>query len=160
MNSATGTSEVKNPKTGMSQAEMKEFIRNHFEEFVNRKNLRIGEVNFASGFVDHGADVPPGLPPGPAGAIEYLGPAVQKSTRPQGDHRRHDRRRRQGGGAQSLDRNRRGNKAAGGILWNCDLEDCQPADFGALGSPGEASRRTGLARISHSKIEKGCCFMA
>jgi len=78
MNSATGTSEVKNPKTGMSQAEMKEFIRNHFEEFVNRKNLRIGEVNFVSGFVDHGADVPPGLPPGPAGAIEYLGPALKK----------------------------------------------------------------------------------
>src|SRR5260370_3125688 len=78
MNSATGTSEVKNPKTGMSQAEMKEFIRNHFEEFVNRKNLRIGEVNFAAGFVDHGADVPPGLPPGPAGAIQYVGASLKR----------------------------------------------------------------------------------
>jgi predicted SnoaL-like aldol condensation-catalyzing enzyme len=56
----------------MTHAEMKEFIRNHFEEFVNRKSLRIGEVNFAAGFVDHGADVPPGLPPGPAGAIQYV----------------------------------------------------------------------------------------
>ena len=47
--------------------EMKEFICNHFEEFVNRNNQRVGEVNFAAGFVDHGADVPPGLPPGPGG---------------------------------------------------------------------------------------------
>ena len=78
MNSAAGASEIKNPKTDMTQAEMKEFIRNHFEEFVNRKNLRIGEVNFAPGFVDHGADVPPGLPPGPAGAIQYVGAAVKK----------------------------------------------------------------------------------
>jgi predicted SnoaL-like aldol condensation-catalyzing enzyme len=78
MNSAAELSEPKNPKTGMTHAEMKEFIRNHFEEFVNRKNLRIGEVNFAPGFVDHGADVPPGLPPGPAGAIQYVGAALKK----------------------------------------------------------------------------------
>jgi len=78
MNAAVGPSEVKNPKTDMTHAEMKEFIRNHFEEFVNRKNLRIGEVNFAPGFVDHGADVPPGLPPGPAGAIQYVGAALKK----------------------------------------------------------------------------------
>ena len=78
MNAAVGASEVTNPKTGMTQTEMKEFIRNHFEEFVNRKNLRIGEVNFAPGFVDHGADVPPGLPPEPAGAIEYVGTTLKK----------------------------------------------------------------------------------
>src|SRR5229473_930182 len=78
MNSAAGASEIKNPKTDMTQAEMKEFIRNHFEEFVNRKNLRIGEANFAPAFVDHGADVPPGLPPGPAGAIQYVGTALKK----------------------------------------------------------------------------------
>ncbi len=70
--------EGKNPKTGMTQAEMKEFIRNHFEEFVNRKNVSIGEVNFAPDFVDHGADVPPGLPPGPAGAMQYVGAALKK----------------------------------------------------------------------------------
>ncbi len=70
--------EGKNPKTGMTHAEMKEFIRNHFEEFVNRKNVSIGEVNFAPGFVDHGADVPPGLPPGPAGAMQYVGAALKK----------------------------------------------------------------------------------
>jgi predicted SnoaL-like aldol condensation-catalyzing enzyme len=70
--------EGKNPKTGMTHAEMKEFIRNHFEEFVNRKNVRIGEVNFEPDFVDHGADVPPGLPPGPAGAMQYVAAAIKK----------------------------------------------------------------------------------
>jgi hypothetical protein len=78
MNAAAGPSEVKNPKTDMTHAEIKEFIRNHFEEFVNRKNLSIGEVNFASAFVDQGADVPPGLPPGPAGAVQYVGAALKK----------------------------------------------------------------------------------
>jgi predicted SnoaL-like aldol condensation-catalyzing enzyme len=67
-----------NPKTGMTHEEMKEFIGNHFEEFVNRKNIRVGEVNFAPTFVDHGADVPPGLPPGPAGAMQYVGAALKK----------------------------------------------------------------------------------
>jgi predicted SnoaL-like aldol condensation-catalyzing enzyme len=78
MNAAAGASEARNPKTGMTHAEMKEFIRNHFEEFVKRKNLRIGEINFAPAFVDHGADVPSGLPPGPAGAIQYVGAALKK----------------------------------------------------------------------------------
>ncbi len=78
MNAAAGPPEVKNPKTDMTHAEMKEFIRNHFEEFVNRKNMYIGAVNFAPGFVDHGADVPPGLPPGPAGVIAYVGAALKK----------------------------------------------------------------------------------
>ncbi len=78
MSASAERPEVKNSKTDMTHAEMKEFIRNHFEEFVNRKNLRIGEANFAAGFVDHGADVPPGLPPGPAGAIQYVGAALKK----------------------------------------------------------------------------------
>ena len=67
-----------NPKTGMTFDEMKEFVRNHFEEFVNRKNLEIADRNFAPEFVDHGADVPPGLPPGPAGAKQYVGGAYKK----------------------------------------------------------------------------------
>ncbi|MGB7845605.1 MAG: ester cyclase [Candidatus Acidiferrum sp.] len=70
--------EAVNLKTGMTHTEAKEFVRNHFEEFVNRKNLKIGEINFAPGFVDHGADVPPGLPPGPAGAMQYVGGAYKK----------------------------------------------------------------------------------
>jgi predicted SnoaL-like aldol condensation-catalyzing enzyme len=67
-----------NPRTGMTHAQMKAFIREHFEEFVNRQNLAIADVNFAPGFVDHGADVPPGLPPGPAGAKQYVGGAYQR----------------------------------------------------------------------------------
>jgi len=77
-NAAAGTSESKNPKTAMTHTEMKDFIRNHFEEFVNRKNLGIGDVNFAAEFVDHGADVPPGLAPGREGAIQYVSAALKK----------------------------------------------------------------------------------
>lgn len=78
MSSTPHMQEAVNPKTGMTLAQAKEFVRNHFEEFVNRKNLKIGEVNFAADFVDHGADVPPGMPPGPAGAIAYVGGAFKK----------------------------------------------------------------------------------
>jgi len=67
-----------NPKTGMTLPEMKAFVRNHFEEFVNRKNLDIADVNFASEFQDHGSDVPPGLPAGPAGAKQYVAGAYKK----------------------------------------------------------------------------------
>jgi predicted SnoaL-like aldol condensation-catalyzing enzyme len=78
MSSTPQMQETVNPKTGMTHTEATEFVRNHFEEFVYRKNLKIGEVNFAPEFVDHGADVPPGLPPGPAGAIAYVGGAYKK----------------------------------------------------------------------------------
>ncbi len=67
-----------NTKTGMTADEMKVFVRNHFEDFVNRKNLDIADVNFAPEFQDHGADVPPGLPPGPGGAKAYVGGAYKK----------------------------------------------------------------------------------
>jgi predicted SnoaL-like aldol condensation-catalyzing enzyme len=56
----------------------KDFVRNHFEQFVNEKNIAIGSVNFAPDFMDHGADVPPGTPPGPAGAMQYVGNALKK----------------------------------------------------------------------------------
>jgi len=71
-------SDLKNPKTGFTQEEAKSFVRNHFEEFVNRKNLEIGKVNFAAGFVDHGSDVPSETPPGPEGAMQYVGGAYKK----------------------------------------------------------------------------------
>ena len=70
--------ELVNPKTGMTHREAREFIRNHFEEFVNKKNVQVGNLNCAADFVDHGADVPPGMPPGPAGAIAYVSGALQK----------------------------------------------------------------------------------
>jgi predicted ester cyclase len=69
---------LESQETGMSLEEMKTFIRDHFEQFVNRKNLAIADVNFAAGFVDHGADVPPGTPPGPAGAKLYVGSALKR----------------------------------------------------------------------------------
>src|SRR5260221_14490228 len=69
--------EIKNSKTGMAHEEMKQFIRNHFEEFVNKQNLAIADVNFAPDFVDHGADVPPGTAPGPAGAEQDVGGAAE-----------------------------------------------------------------------------------
>ncbi len=78
MSTSAEGSEGTNPKTGMAHREMKEFIRNHFEEFLNRNNLRVGEVNFTAGFVDHGADVPPGLPPGPAGPYRMSGRRSKK----------------------------------------------------------------------------------
>jgi predicted ester cyclase len=67
-----------NTKTGMTHAEARAFIAAHFEEFVNRKNVAIGHVNFAVDFVDHGADVPAGLPPGPKGAIQYVSGALKR----------------------------------------------------------------------------------
>ena len=78
MSTQPSSPEATDPRTGMTHSEMKAFVQNHFEEFVNRKNLSIGEVNFAPEFVDHGADVPPGTPPGPAGAIQYVGGAYKK----------------------------------------------------------------------------------
>ena len=70
--------EAVNPKTGMTATEIRVFVRNHFEDFVNRKNLDVADTNFAPEFQDHGADVPPGMPPGPAGAKAYVGGAYKK----------------------------------------------------------------------------------
>jgi predicted ester cyclase len=67
-----------NLKTGMTHRGARESIRDHFEEFVNKKNVQVGNLNFAADFVDHGADVPPGMPSGPAGAIAYVSEALQK----------------------------------------------------------------------------------
>jgi ketosteroid isomerase-like protein len=66
------------PLEHSSSQQMKDFIRNHFEEFVNRQNLDIADLNFAIDFVDHGADVPPGTPPGPAGAKQYVGNVLKQ----------------------------------------------------------------------------------
>src|SRR6266404_1119419 len=70
--------ETVNPKSGMTHEESRDFIRNHFEEFANRKNVDIGKVNFAPYFVDHGADVPPETPQGPEGAIQYVAGALKR----------------------------------------------------------------------------------
>jgi predicted ester cyclase len=62
----------------LSPDQAKAFVREHFERFVNRKDIDVGRVNFAADFIDHGADVPPGTPPGPAGAMQYVGQAVAR----------------------------------------------------------------------------------
>ena len=69
---------AEDPRTGMTLPEIRLFVRNHFEEFVNRKNLDIADVNFGREFVDRGSDVPPGLPPGPAGARAYVAGALKR----------------------------------------------------------------------------------
>lgn len=76
--SSPETQDPVNPKTGMTRAEMKQFIRNHFDDFINRQRLDVADANFAPGFVDHGDDVPSGLPPGPAGAKQYVGGAYKR----------------------------------------------------------------------------------
>lgn len=62
----------------MSAETNKTFVRNHFEEFVNRKNLDIAERNFAPDYQEHGSDAPAGSPPGPAGPKQYLAAAFKR----------------------------------------------------------------------------------
>lgn len=66
------------PATGFSQEELKEFIRNHFDDFVNRKDLGAADRNFATTFIDHGDDLPPNLAPGIEGAKQYLAAAFKR----------------------------------------------------------------------------------
>ena len=40
--------------------------------------MEIGNLDFAADSVDHGADVPAGMPPGPAGAIQYVSGALKR----------------------------------------------------------------------------------
>jgi predicted SnoaL-like aldol condensation-catalyzing enzyme len=62
----------------MSTEQNKEFVRNHFEEFVNRKNLEIAERNFAPEYIEHGTDAPAGSPLGPEGPKRYLAAAFKR----------------------------------------------------------------------------------
>lgn len=78
MSSAASTIETTNPVTGFTHSEMKAFVRDHFEEFMNLRNLSIGDVNFAPGFIDHGADLPAGTPAGPAGPKAHMGATLKK----------------------------------------------------------------------------------
>jgi predicted ester cyclase len=74
---STGTAAV-DAVTGFSHEEMKSFIRNHFEDFVNRQDLGAADRNFAPSFLDHGDDVPSNLPPGIEGAKQYLAAAFKR----------------------------------------------------------------------------------
>ncbi len=74
----TNASSNAGSRTDMSLDDMKAFVRDHFEQFVNQQNLAIADINFAPEFIDRGSDVPPGLPSGPEGAKQYVGGAYKK----------------------------------------------------------------------------------
>jgi predicted SnoaL-like aldol condensation-catalyzing enzyme len=58
--------------------ENKKFVREHFEEFVNRKNLEIADRNFAPEYQEHGTDAAPNSAPGPEGPKRYLAAAFKR----------------------------------------------------------------------------------
>jgi ketosteroid isomerase-like protein len=62
----------------MTSDEAKVFVRHHFEEFVNRKDLSAADRNFAADYREHGADAPRNQAPGPAGPKRYLAAAFQR----------------------------------------------------------------------------------
>ena len=62
----------------MSIEENKTFVRRHFEEFINQKNLEVADRNFASDYREHGADAPPGTAPGPNGPKTYIAAAFKR----------------------------------------------------------------------------------
>jgi hypothetical protein len=78
MSNTAQAEESLNPKTQMTHTEMKRFVRNHFEEFINRQNLDIADINFAPEFVEHGTDLPPGSPPGRIGTKLYVAGSHKK----------------------------------------------------------------------------------
>jgi predicted ester cyclase len=55
---------------------MKEFVRNHFEDFVNRKKPEVALVNFSADFLDH--DELSGPQVGPHAAMVMMKAAQQK----------------------------------------------------------------------------------
>lgn len=73
MSNVASNNELSDPETGFTHSEMKAFVRDHFEEFMNRRNLSIADINIAPEFIDHGAELPPGAPAGPAGPKAHMG---------------------------------------------------------------------------------------
>jgi len=62
----------------MSLEQNKAFVRQHFEEFVNRKNLGIAGKNSSPEYQEHGTDAPANYPSGPAGPKRYLAAAFER----------------------------------------------------------------------------------
>ena len=56
--------------------EMKQFVRNHFEDFVNRKKSEVALKNFSSDFLDH--DEPTGVEIGPEAAKRMMEAAYKR----------------------------------------------------------------------------------
>jgi ketosteroid isomerase-like protein len=62
----------------MTTEEAKDFVRRHFEDFVNRQDLSAADRNFAADYREHGADASAGSPPGPDGPKRYLAAAFER----------------------------------------------------------------------------------
>ena len=56
--------------TGLSLEEMKQFVRNHFDDFVNHKKSEVALKNFSADFLDH--DEPTGVEVGPEAARKMM----------------------------------------------------------------------------------------
>jgi predicted ester cyclase len=61
---------------GLSLEEMKTFVRNHFEDFVNRKRSEVALKNFSEDFLDH--DEPGGVAIGAQAAKTMMEAAYQQ----------------------------------------------------------------------------------
>jgi predicted ester cyclase len=61
---------------GLTPEEMKTFVRNHFEDFVNRKKSEVALQNFSEDFLDH--DEPGGVAVGAQAAKTMMEGAYQK----------------------------------------------------------------------------------
>jgi predicted ester cyclase len=61
---------------GLSLQDMKLFVRNHFEDFVNRKMSDVAFANFSEDFVDH--DEPVGVAVGPQAAKSMMEDVYRK----------------------------------------------------------------------------------
>ena len=61
---------------GLSLDEMKTFVKNHFEDFVNRKKSEVALKNFSEDFLDH--DEPGGVAVGAQAAKTMMEGAYQK----------------------------------------------------------------------------------
>lgn len=61
---------------GMTLQEMKQFVRNHFEEFVNQKKSEVALKNFSADFLDH--DEPTGVEVGPEAAKKMMEAAYKR----------------------------------------------------------------------------------
>jgi hypothetical protein len=100
-------------------------------------------VNFAADFVDHGADLPPGTPPGPAGAQQYVGnalkgfPDMNVTIEDIGAERDKSR------SAQCVASHRSRDRTEDSVRRNRHLANREPADCRALGVPGKSKTRVG-----------------
>lgn len=68
--------------------EMKAFVRQHFEDFVNRKKAAVIRENMTADFLDH--DGPGGKPTGVAGDEKMMEANVQRDARSPRADRGHD----------------------------------------------------------------------